>query len=209
MKGRQNTQRTTKKNWYPLVLLGVTMALTLTLIHPKRAEARRGFSIGATGMGNFFLTDSNPNLSIGPGGGLFFDYRFNQRWAIETDLFVTTHDGREVSTGDDGILLLGVPTVELKFYLRGQENKIDPYLSAGVGIFVLTEGNIDNNTGGVGMGGIFGLGADFYVLERLSLGLAAKFRPIAIIQGNSQSAGLINFAMIGNIAFHFGKTNDY
>lgn len=195
-----------KKPTFIILLSLFVMGLHFTW--PSAAQARQGWAVGATGMGNFFLTDSTPNLSIGPGGGIFFDYRFNQRWAIETNLFVSTHDGRENSSGDNGILLLGVPTAELKFYLRGQESRIDPYLSAGLGVFVLTEGNVDNNTGGVGMGGLFGIGADFYVLERLSLGLAAKFRPIAIIQGNSQSAGLINFGMIGNIAFHFGSTGE-
>lgn len=175
---------------------------------PKVSEAREGFSIGAQGIGNFFLTDSNPDLKIGPGGGLFFDYRFNQRWSIETDLFFSIHDGGGISAGDNNQILLGVPTVELKFYLRGQENNVDPYILAGLGVYILTEGSISNNTGGVGLGGNFGVGADFYVLHGLSLGLVAKFRPIALIQGNSRSAGLINFGLIGNIVWHFGKSEE-
>lgn len=182
----------------------MSLAVLLLTLTPQLTHAHQGFSVGIQGIGNFFLTDSNPDLSIGPGGGIFFDYRFNQRWSIETDLFVTLHDGQGVSSGDNDIFLLGVPTVELKFYLRGKENRVDPYILAGLGVYVLTEGTVSNNTGGVGLGGNFGLGVDFYVLDRLSLGLAAKFRPIAIIQGNSQSTGLINFGMIGNLVWHFG-----
>jgi hypothetical protein len=169
--------------------------------------ARVGPSVGMMGMGNFFLTNSQPDLKIGPGGGLLFDYRFNQRWSVETDLFVSLHSGEGAFAGDKDIFLIGAPTFELKFYLRGQENNIDPYLLAGFGVYVLTEGTLDQNLGGVGVGGNFGLGVDFYLLERLSLGLAAKFRPIAVIQGNSQSTGLINFGMIGNLIWHFGKAS--
>ena len=155
-------------------------------------------------MGNFFLTKSNPDLKIGPGGGLFFDYRFNQRWAIQTDLSVSFHNGKNASAGDQNILLLEVPSIELKFYMRSTEGKVDPYVSVGLGVYVLTEGSINNNSGGAGMGGNVGLGVDFYIIEQLSLGIAAKFRPIAIIQGGGRSAGLINFGMIGMLAYHFG-----
>ena len=184
-------------------LLGFTF-LYLSL-GSQAAQARPGFSLGIQGIGNFFLTDSNPDLGIGPGGGIFFDYSFNQRWSIETDLFVTMHKGEGASTGDKDIFLLGVPTAELKFYLRGKENSVDPYILAGLGVYVLTEGSVSNNSGGVGLGGNFGIGVDFYLMQRLSLGLAAKFRPIAIIQGNSQSTGLINFGLIGNLVWHFGS----
>lgn len=183
-----------------IILLGIFL---LTL-YSNPLFARVGPSVGMMGMGNFFLTEGQPDLQIGPGGGLLFDYRFNQRWSVETDLFVTLHSGKNAFAGDKDIFLIGAPTFELKFYLRGQENNIDPYLLAGFGIYVLTEGSLDQNRGGVGVGGNFGLGVDFYLLERLSLGLAAKFRPIAVIQGNSQSTGLINFGMIGNLIWHFG-----
>lgn len=181
-----------------------TLVLGL-MTSPTDLWARTGWSVGGQGIGNFFLTDSNPDLSIGPGGGIMVDYRFNQRWSIETDLFVSFHDGQGISNGDNNMYLLGVPTIELKFYLRGQENNIDPYLLAGLGVYVLTEGSVSNNSGGVGLGGNFGMGVDFYLLRRLSLGVAAKFRPIALIQGNSQSTGLINFGLIGNLVFHFGS----
>lgn len=184
-------------------LLAFSLLSWICLLAAPTARAREGFSVGAQGLGNFFLTNSRPDLKIGPGGGLFFDYRFNQRWSIETDIFVSFHDGGGASTGDNGMLLLGVPTVELKFYPRSQEGTVEPYLFAGLGIYVLTEGDISNNSGGVGVGGNLGAGVDFYVLDRLSLGLAFKFRPIALIQGGNNSAALINLGLVGNIAWHF------
>ncbi len=179
------------------------LIVSLFFLNGKSAHARQGFSLGAMGLGNFFLTNGGPNLDIGPGGGLLFDYRFNQRWSIETDLFFSFHDGEGNNAGDNNMILLGVPSIELKFYLRGQEAKIDPYVLAGLGFYVLTEGSVKNNSGGFGLGGNIGIGSDFYVLDRLSLGIAIKFRPIALIQGNSASAGLINLGAIGNIAWHF------
>jgi hypothetical protein len=190
------------------ILIIVSVFSIILGFYTSAAQARVGPSVGMMGMGNFFLTQGQPDLQLGPGGGLLFDYRFNQRWSVETDLFVSLHSGKNTFAGDKDIFLIGVPTFELKFYLRGQENNIDPYLLAGFGVYVLTEGSIDQNRGGVGVGGNFGLGVDFYLLERLSLGLAAKFRPIAVIQGNSQSTGLINFGMIGNLIWHFGKKDN-
>ncbi len=186
----------------------VTVALSLLIgwgiLKAPTVQAHSGWTLGLQGIGNFFLTDSFPDLKTGPGAGLFFDYRFNQRWALETDFFFSVHDGAGISTGDNDMILLGVPTVELKFYLRGSENpRIDPYLLAGLGVYVLTEGSIDDNSGGVGLGGNFGFGVDFYATSRLSLGIAAKFRPIALIQSNNQSTGLINLGLLGNLAFHF------
>jgi hypothetical protein len=186
------------------ISLLAALAFTLVVVGPApEARAREGFSIGAQGLGNFFLTNSRPDLQIGPGGGLFVDDRFNQRWSIETDLFVSFHDGGGASTGDNNMLLLGVPTVELKFYPRSKEGTVEPYLFAGLGIYVLTEGSVSNNSGGVGVGGNLGAGVDFYVTDHLSLGLALKFRPIALIQGGNNSAALINLGLVGNLAWHF------
>jgi hypothetical protein len=182
----------------------ILVSVFFLILHVNTVYAHTGPSVGVMGMGNFFLTNAHPDLKIGPGAGLMFDYRFNQHWSVETDLFFSEHSGEGISAADKDIFLIGVPTFELKFYLRGQENRLDPYLLAGFGVYVLTEGTIDDNSGGVGVGGNFGLGVDFYLLDRLSLGLAAKFRPIAVIQGNSQSTGLINFGMIGNLIWHFG-----
>ncbi len=180
-----------------------TFLIALFMFSPKLVTAREGFSVGLQGMGNFFLTDSIPNLNAGPGGGIYFDYRFNQHWSIETDLFVSFHDGKGISEGDDGALFLGVPTVELKFYPRSHEGRIDPYILAGLGIYVLTEGDIDNNSGGVGVGGNLGVGTDFYIIDHLSIGIAVKFRPVALLQGGNTSTALINLGVLGNLAWHF------
>lgn len=193
------------KKHFLIFFIFVTVLTSCFFLAPPNLFAREGFSVGIQGIGNFFITDSNPDLSPGPGGGLYFDYRFNQHWSLETDLFFSIQDGTGISSGDNNQYLLGVPTAELKFYLRGRENSLDPYLLAGLGVYVLTEGSISNSSGGVGLGGNFGVGADFYPIDRLSLGLAIKFRPMALIQGNNRSTGLINLGLIGSLAWHFGS----
>src|SRR4029434_8381403 len=105
-------------------------------------------AVSGLGGGNFSLTDTFPDLDIGGGGGIAFDYRFNQHWAIATSLSVFSHDGEGVSRGDNGALLLSVPNIDLKFYFFGSERRIDPYATAGIGINVLTGGSRGDNSGG-------------------------------------------------------------
>ncbi len=181
----------------------ILLTLTLFIFTFSFAHAREGNSISLLGVGNFFLTDSHPDLKIGPGGGLGIDFRFNQHWALNGDFFFSMHDGSGLSAADDSVWLLGIPSINMKFYPMAEESSIEPYISAGLGVYIVTEGDVSDNSGGVGVGAQLGIGADFYVTEKISLGLAAQFRSIGLIQGNSQSEALINFSMLGNVAFHF------
>ncbi|MCB1214646.1 MAG: outer membrane beta-barrel protein [Deltaproteobacteria bacterium] len=178
------------------------LALLIGLSFSSQAEARQGWVLGVQVSGSIFLTNAVPDMDPGPGFGIDLQYRFNQRWALETNLSASFHDGRDAFENDSGIFL-SLPTAELKLYLFGQESKVEPYVLAGLGIYVLTEGALNNNTGGVGLGGTFGAGLDYYLSDRFSLGFAAKFRPTALIQGNGASTGLINFATIISGDWHF------
>jgi len=183
--------------------LSLTLFALTCLMLPTQSWAREGSSVGLLGVGDFFLTDANPQLKIGPGGGIAIDFRFNQRWALESDFYFSIHDGKGANAGDNSQYLLGVPNVNLKFYFMSEEANIEPYALAGIGLYFLTEGSRSDNTGGVGMGAQIGLGVDFYVAERLSVGLSAQFRSIGLIQGNSNSSALMDFGMTGNVMYHF------
>ena len=100
-------------------------------------------------------------------------------------------------------MVLNVPTIDLKFYLRKQEGRFDPYLRAGLGVGVVTEGSRDNNTGGAGMTAQVGIGSDFYLKDWFSLGIDNQFRTFGIFRGNSQSSALMFFTTVGNFTFHF------
>ncbi len=174
-----------------------------TLLCSSPSWARHTIAVGGFGGGNFSLTDTTPDLDIGPGGGVSFEYRFNQRWGLQTSLSFFSHDGEGASRGDTGILVLNVPTVDLKFYMRKQEGRVDPYLRAGLGVGVVTEGSRNNNSGGAGMTAQVGIGSDFYFNDWFSLGIDNQFRTFGIFRGSSQSSALMFFTTVGNFTFHF------
>jgi outer membrane protein W len=173
------------------------------LFSVSTASARPTMAVSGFGGGNFQLTNTFPDLNVGAGGGVAFDYRFNQRWAIAASLSVFSHDGEGASQGDNGMLLLSVPDIDLKFYFFGQEHRIDPYATAGIGIGVLTGGSRSDNSGGAGLGAQAGVGSDFYLNNWFSLGFLAQLKTVALIRNNSQSSALIFLTTVGNFAFHF------
>lgn len=176
------------------------------------AKAERGkgvggnYSVGVGPAGNFFIVDSNPELSPGVGGYIYFDYRWSPQFSTQFSVIFTTEDGAGPNRGDDGIILMGTPTFDLKFYILRNPSRWDPYGLIGMGVYAITEGSAGNGTKAVGVGANLGLGTDFYVTERFSLGLAGIFRSIGLIDStNSHNNGtaLFPFTMLGNIAYHF------
>ena len=185
-----------------LVLLAFISALSLT----PRAEARQGFAVGLGPAGNIFLIDTIPVLDPGFGGYVFFNYRFAEQFSFETSFLITTQDGTNVSKGDNGILFLGMPTFDFKYYFLKNDPKFDPYAAVGVGLYWLTEGSVGNSTGGVGLGAQLGLGFDYYVTDVVSVGFEGLFRSIGLITNfgtPSASTAIFPFSLLGNVAFHF------
>jgi len=186
----------------------VLAIIVLTL--PVRTEARssKNLTIGLMGMGNIQLLNTIPEFDPGPGGGVYFDYRFNQRFSIQIDAWATTHDGTGPSRGDNGIELIGIPTFTIKVYFMDDEtSRWDPYAGIGIGIFATSEGTIENGTNGLGLGGQIDVGFDYYLSDLFSLGFSGVFRSAGIItslsnSGNNATA-IIPFSLIGRLGFHF------
>jgi outer membrane protein W len=156
-------------------------------------------------MGNIYIVDSNTELSPGVGGFVAFDYRFHPKFSLEAGIFATLQDGSGISGGDNNILLLGIPTVDIKYYFLA-DSRWDPYTVLGFGCYTLTEGSNDNGSTAFGIGANLGLGVDYYVTSHFSLGLAATFRAIAFIEsigGDHNGSSLFPFSMAGNAAYHF------
>ncbi|MBI2067618.1 MAG: hypothetical protein HYW02_03775 [Deltaproteobacteria bacterium] len=174
-------------------------------------EARQGFSIGLGPIGNIFLVDTIPVLDPGIGGHMFFQYRFHEQVAFQTSFLMTTQDGDEdpnsAGKNDTGILFLGMPVMDIKFYLLQGEPRFDPYLGTGLGIYWLTEGRFQaNNTGGVGLGTQIDVGFDYYLTEIISFGFEGVFRSVALITdlGTPSASGAeFPYSLTGNVAFHF------
>lgn len=180
-------------------------AMLLGLMSPA-AEARQGFAVGLGPIGNIYLIDTLPVLDPGVGGHFFFNYRFQDQIAFETSFFMTSQDGTSVSSTENGVLFLGMPTFDIKFYFLKEDPRFDPYIATGIGVYWLTEGSVGNSTGGMGLGAQLGLGTDYYVSDVISVGFEGVFRSIGLVTNlgtPSASGALFPYSLMGNVAFHF------
>lgn len=171
------------------------------------ARSSKKMTLGIMGMGNIQLVDTKTDLDPGPGGGVFFDYRFNQRFSITVDIWATTHDGTGRSDGDDSIQILGIPTMAIKLYFIDDESsRWDPYAGIGIGAYATTEGSVPNGSNGVGLGGRIDVGFDYHFSEILSAGFAGVFHSAGIITsldgGATSSQAIIPFSLIARLGFH-------
>lgn len=185
---------------------GWIFLIAILALFSKTAEARQGFAVGVGPVGNIFLIDTLPIMDPGLGGHVFFQYRFQEQLAFETTFMMTTQDGNDTVSSEGGILFLGMPTVDIKYYFLKNDPKFDPFVSTGLGLYWLTEGKLSNNTGGFGLGSQLGLGFDYYVTDTISVGFQGTFRPIALITNlgtPSGSTAIFPYSLMGNVAFHF------
>jgi outer membrane protein W len=191
---------------YKKIILLSLLMISLLLGAAKESEARRGFAIGLGGVGNIYLIDTLPVMNPGYGGYTFFQYRFSDAFAFETGFMITNQNGTNVSAGDSGILFLGMPTIDLKFYFLQGDPRFDPFISLGTGLYILTEGKSSDDSGGIGVGTNLGVGFDYFMTPVISLGFQGVFRTIGIISDfgtPSKSAAIFPYSLMGNIAFHF------
>lgn len=190
------------------ILVSILAVLTFTAFGSlaQAGSAAGNFTIGLGPVGNIYVVDSRPELDPGVGGYIYFDYRWSPQFSTQFGVVVTTQDGTGISNGDNGIEFLGIPTFDLKFYLMSEPSRWDPYGLIGMGVYAITEGSASNGTVAVGIGANLGLGTDYYLTERFSVGLAAVFRSIGLIDsvsGSNNGTALFPFSMMGNIAYHF------
>lgn len=187
---------------------GFILLIFLLSCLTAHARSSHNRTIGVMGMGNIQLLNTIPQFDPGPGGGAYFDYRFNQRFSITLDAWATTHGGTGRSSGDDGIELLGIPTFTIKLYFMDSESsRWDPYAGIGIGAYASSEGDIENGTNGVGLGAQIDVGFDYHLSDILSLGFAGIFRSAGIItslsnSGNNATA-LIPYSLVAKVGFHF------
>ena len=187
-------------------ILMLTATAVSLLVAAPAAEARQGFAVGLGPIGNIYLIDTIPIMDPGIGGHVFFNYRFQEQFAFETSFLITTQSGTNVSAGDSGILFLGMPTFDLKYYFLKNDPRFDPYVGVGLGLYWLTEGSVGNSTGGLGLGAQLDVGCDFYITSTISVGLEGVFRSIGLITNfgtPSASTAIFPYSLLGNVAFHF------
>ncbi len=189
-----------------MLSLALSLAMTLACASAWAGSAAGNYSVGLGPVGNVYVVDTNPELDPGVGGYVYFDYRWSPQFSTQFGVIVTTQDGTGISNGDNGIEFLGIPTFDLKFYILSEPSRWDPYGLIGMGVYATTEGSVNNGTWAVGVGANLGLGTDFYITEKWSVGLSFIFRSIGLItdtSGSNNGTALFPFSMMGNVAYHF------
>ncbi len=187
------------------ISLFVFFALLSTTISAASFAQEFSRTVGGNIYGSVQLVDTLPELDPGIGGGMFFDYRFNEHYSIMLEAFFTTQDGSGRSTGEGDIIALAVPATTFKIYLLNSE-KLDGYIGVGVGIYGLTEGSLANTTSGWGLGAQFETGLEYDVTSNLMAGVGGTFRSVGLINtfsGASNATTYMPFTLFGRIGYRF------
>ena len=179
------------------------LTLILCCATPVFAE---NLSVGVGPTGNIFVIDANPQLNPGLGGHIYLDYRWSPQVSTQFSFFTTTQDGSGPNAGDSAILLFGLANVDFKYYPLSSPGKVDPYGLLGIGLYLTSEGSRGDGTMAFGVGASVGIGLDWFLTEKLSLGTSATFRSVGMINaptGANNGSAIFPLTLDGSIAFHF------
>ncbi|TNF33074.1 MAG: hypothetical protein EP329_08755 [Deltaproteobacteria bacterium] len=144
---------------------------------PRRAVERpyrplMHFGIGIHGAS--ILDDSeatsNSNFDTGGGFSLDFGWRLGSTFSLDLGLSTSFHDSL---SGLETANLTSV-TIDGRFFLNDWNQRLQPYLQAGLGAYVLSYDSSDNTYSGPGFQ--LGGGIDFYLTRGVSIGGKLLYR---------------------------------
>lgn len=184
-------------------ICAAALLATVGLAQPSHAE---NFSVTAGAMGNIYVVDARPQLDPGVGGYFAFDYRWAPEVSTTFSVLVTSQNGTGISTGNNNILVFGLPTIDFKYYPIPEASHFDPFVLAGLGFYLVSDGSGGNGTQAAGMGAQAGLGCDFYFTQKISFQTLAVFRSIALIDamsGSNNGTSIFPFSLQGGLSYHF------
>lgn len=191
------------------IIVLVTCGIISTTAFAAKTESSGGYSkvanagnytIGFGPVGNFFVTRHRPELSPGIGAVIYFDYRWSPQISTTASIMMTNQSGKNRDVGENNVIFLGIPSFDVKYYFITEPSRLDPYVSGGIGFYVLTSGS---RNGGLatGLGAQLGTGIDYYLSSKLSIGVATQFHSIGMFGGGT--TGSFPISMMGNLGFHF------
>ncbi len=187
-----------------LFLLFVFSFFTTPLLAQKSklgtTHAQGNYTIGLGPIGNFYLIHRRPDLSPGIGALVFFDYRWAPELSTTATVMMLVQNGRGVDGGENNVIFMGLPTFDIKYYFVTEPSRWDPYAAVGIGYYVVTAGSRGRGVAS-GLGAQAGVGTDYYLTSKISLGLASTFRSAALLGGGS--TGTFPLSFLGNFGFHF------
>lgn len=163
-------------------------------------------TLGGTIYGSIQLVDTLPIVDLGIGGGIFFDYRFNQRFSIQAESFVIFQEGDRASQAEGSIKFFAMPATTLKIYPLKNATRFDPYFGLGLGLYMLTEGDVNNNTFGLGLGAQIETGLDFNLTDNLLFGVGGTYRSVGLLnsfKGTANASTYMPYTLFGRIGYRF------
>lgn len=166
----------------------------------KGGGAAGNYTIGIGPIGNFYLVDRRPELSPGIGAHVFFDYRWSPELSTTASVMMLVQNGKGADRGENNVVYLGIPTLDVKYYFITNPSRWDPYALAGIGYYAVTAGARGRGAAS-GLGAQVGIGLDYYITPKISLGVADYFRSVALLGGGS--SGSFAQSLLGNFGFHF------
>lgn len=175
-----------------------------TLSHAYEPAYNR--TLGGQIFGSVQLVDTLPILDLGIGGGAFFDYRFNQRFSIQVESFVIFQDGDRASVAEGGIEFYAMPATTLKIYPFKNAARFDPYFGLGLGLYMLSEGSLNNNTFGLGLGAQIETGLDFNLTDNLLFAVGGTYRSVGLLnsfKGTANASTYMPYTLFGRIGYRF------
>ncbi|MDP2599703.1 MAG: OmpW family outer membrane protein [Deltaproteobacteria bacterium] len=164
------------------------------------AHSAGNYTIGIGPIGNVYVTDRRPEMSPGVGALVYFDYRWSPELSTTASVMMLVQDGTDADRGENNIVFMGLPTFDLKYYFITNPSRWDPYAAVGIGYYILTAGSRGRGVAS-GLGAQAGVGLDYYLSRKLSIGTAAYFRSAALLGGGS--TGNFPLSFLGNVGFHF------
>ena len=175
---------------------------------PALAEKSQGGNVNASGnytiglgpVGNIYLTSRRPELSPGIGALVYFDYRWSPELSTTATIMMLVQNGKNADVGENNDVFMALPTFDVKYYFITNPSRWDPFAAVGIGYYALTAGGRGRGVAS-GLGAQAGVGFDYYITRKVSLGTAAYFRSIALLGGGS--TGNFPLSLLGNFGFHF------
>jgi opacity protein-like surface antigen len=163
---------------------------------------------GGIGLGATKIVDQRGGpeaLADGVGVSLYGGLRLADRFALELGYLGSFHNPATVTTywgRETDFLVLEAFTADARVYLDRSGN-LDPYLQAGLGLYVL--GSEHFGVDAVGTGFQLGGGFDFYLNDYWFIGLRALYRGIAMgpPEGGQADTFISGATVEGSVGIHF------
>jgi len=168
------------------------------------------FGIGLNG--NSVMSSDGSAITEGLGSGAGFDlgfgWRISDAVSLDFNWLMSFHDaGEGTATGDEAALTsFGV---DLRIFLADRSRRVQPYVQAGVGAYILGRDSFEFDTltgGGFQLGG----GADIYLTREVSIGGKILYRGAYLDNAEStysyyptESAWLSTLTYGADLKFHF------